>query len=263
MAHYAGHLIYTCRDAEGVIEVVDEPTARSLHFGTRARQTTMFLRDPCALALNYTQCLMSALLLVPSPGAALILGLGGGALARFLLRHLPQCQVVAVERRALVIDVARAFFSLPEDPRLRLYLADAADFLRGPASPHDLVLVDLHDPQGMAPLVSRLDFFAQCRRHLAPAGVLAVNLWAGSRDDDLKRIMRHLRLCFDHQILYLPVAGKRNCVALGLSVLPPSLPVLRERAKGLQIALSIDFPHLLSELLRLNPHLLLGKPPAA
>jgi spermidine synthase len=262
MAHYTGQLIYTCSDAEGVIEVVDEPTARSLHFGTRARQTTMFLRDPHALALNYTQCLMSALLFFPSPGSALILGLGGGALARFLLHAFPQCQVAAVERRALVIDVARAFFHLPEDPRLRLYLADAADFLRGSAGAHDLVLVDLHDPEGMAPLVSRPDFFPQCQRQLAPGGVLAINLWAGSREDALKRIMRELRLCFDHQVLYLPVAGKRNCVALGLSQPPPPLPLLQERARGLQTALGIDFPRLLAELLRLSPHLLLGEPPA-
>lgn len=261
MAHYTGQLIYTCRDAEGVIEVVDEPTARSLHFGTRARQTTMFLHDPQALALNYTQCLMSALLFTGPPGAALILGLGGGALARFLLHFFPQCQVAAVEKRALVIDVARAFFHLPEDPRLQLYLTDAAAFLRGPAAAHDLVLVDLHDPEGMAPLVSRPDFFAQCRQQLGPGGVLAINLWAGSREDDLKRIMRHLRLEFDHRVLYLPVAGKRNCVALGLSLPPPPLPLLQERAAQLQAALGIDFARLLAELVRLSPHLLLPDPP--
>lgn len=258
MAHYTGQLIYTCRDAEGVIEVVDEPTARSLHFGTRARQTTMFLRDPHALALSYTQCLMSALLFAGPPNAALILGLGGGALARFLLHHFPQCQVAAVEKRALVIEVARAFFHLPEDPRLQIYLADAAAFLHGPAAAHDLVLVDLHDPEGMAPLVSRPDFFAQCRRQLAPGGTLAINLWAGSREDDLKRIMRNLRLHFDHQALHLPVAGKRNCVALGLSLPPPPLPLLQERAAQLQASLGIDFPRLLAELARLSPHLLLG-----
>lgn len=261
MAHYTGQLIYSCSDAEGVIEVVDEPTARSLHFGTRARQTTMFLRDPHALALNYTQCLMTALLFAGPPGAALILGLGGGALARFLLHHFPACQVAAVDKRALVIDVARAFFHLPEDPRLRLYLTDAAVFLRGPAAAHDLVFVDLHDPEGMAPLVSRPDFFAQCRQQLAPGGVLAINLWAGSREDDLKCIMRHLRLEFDHRVLYLPVAGKRNCVALGLSQVPPPLALLQERAAQLQAELGIDFPRLLAELLRLSPHLLLPEAP--
>jgi spermidine synthase len=262
MTHYTGRLIHTCSDAEGVIEVVDEPTARSLHFGTRARQTTMFLGDPHALALSYTQCLMSALLFIGPPAAALILGLGGGALARFLLHHFPQCRVKAVERRALVIEVARTFFHLPEDPRLQLYLADAADFLRGQATPHHLVLVDLHDPEGMSPLVSRPGFFAQCRRQLDPGGVLAANLWAGSREDDLKRIMRNLRLCFDHQVLYLPVAGKRNCVALGLSQPPPALPLLQERAVQLQASLGIDFPRLLAELARLSPHLLGGAPPA-
>lgn len=258
MAHYTGQLIYTCSDEEGVIEVVDEPAVRSLHFGTRARQTTMFLRDPHALALSYTQCLMSALLFADPPRRALILGLGGGALARFLLHAFPQCQVAAVERRALVIEVARAFFHLPEDPRLQLFLADAAAFLCRRAAPHDLVLVDLHDPQGMAPLVSRPDFFAQCRAQMGPGGVLAINLWAGSREDDLKRIMRHLRLHFDHQVLYLPVAGKRNCVALGLGLPPPSLLTLQERAGQLQTSLDIEFPRLLAELVQLNPHLLLG-----
>ena len=262
MAHYTGQLIYTCSDEEGVIEVVDEPTARSLHFGTRARQTTMFLRDPQALALRYTHCMMSALLFAEAPRRALILGLGGGAMARFLLHYFPQCQVAAVERRSLVIEVARAFFQLPADPRLQLYLSDAAAFLQGPAQTHDLVLVDLHDPGGMAPLVGRPEFFARCRQRLDRGGVLAVNLWAGAREDALKQIMRNLRLCFDHQVLYLPVAGKRNCVGLGLSLPPPPLPALQERAAQLQAALGIGFLPLLAELVQRNPHLLPASVPS-
>ncbi len=256
MAHYTGKLVYSCWDAEGIIEVVDEAATRSLHFGTQARQTTMFLHDPHALALSYTRCMMTCLLFAEPPRQALVLGMGGGALVRFLLRQFPHCRVETVEKRARVIEVARAFFHLPEEPRLQVFLADAAAFLgadRG--EPRDLVLVDLHDSGGMAPLVCRPDFFAVCRQRLRQGGVLAVNLWSGSRDDALKGVMRNLRLHFDHQVLYLPVAGKRNCIGLGLTapLVPGRLPALQARARELQAETGIDFPLLLGELVRVNP----------
>ena len=61
MPTYDGTIIHSRSDEEGVIDVVDEATIRTLYFGTRARQSTMFLRDPNALALAYTKCVMTSL----------------------------------------------------------------------------------------------------------------------------------------------------------------------------------------------------------
>ena len=222
MHPYDGEVIFSCVDVEGAIDVVDEATARTLHFGTRARQSTMLFRDRHELALTYTRCMMICLVFLEAqPSAVLMLGLGGGSLARFLLHHYPGCHIDAVESRPAVVQLARRFFELPDQPSLCVSEADAASFVqeRGVGS-YDLVLVDLHTPEGMAPVNGASGFVARCRQLLTAGGVLSINLWSGTDDAMIERVKVELESAFDGAVGYLPVAGKRNFVALGLTSPP-------------------------------------------
>lgn len=256
MVQHSGSLIHTDQDEYGVIEVVDEGPTRTMYFGTEARQTTMFRRDPQALALSYTHCMMTSLLFTGPPRAALVLGLGGGALVRFLAHHFPDCRLETVEKRAKVAEVAGRFFSLPGEPPLRVHLGEAGAFLQAGQELWDLLLVDIHDPEGMALDVHQTDFFNHCRQRLASGGGMAINLWSGAREDALKRVMRQLRLAFDQRVLLLPVAGKHNCIGLGLAseLEPGQMPALRQRAADLEKRLKIPLSGQLEDLVRFNPH---------
>ena len=241
------------------MDVVDESTVRTLHFGTLARQSTMFLADHQALALSYTRCMMTALLFVEAPRTALLLGLGGGSLAKFLLHHFPDCRIDAVEKRAQVVELARAFFYLPDTPRLQVHIQDATTFLKGqPTGTYDLVLVDIHDCDGMSSAVNQPGFFAACQQCLGPGGAFAINLWSGERGEVLREIMDSLRVTFADQVLRLPVARKSNCIALGLNVplSPDGMDRWRSRAIELEAQLHLEFPQLLRDLEHVNPHLL-------
>ena len=70
------------------IAVSDARGYRSLHVGGEAIQSTMKLGDPYALALDYTRCMMAFLLFHPQPREALMIGLGGGSLAKFFHKRL-------------------------------------------------------------------------------------------------------------------------------------------------------------------------------
>jgi len=260
---YTGQVVYSCRDDDGVIDVVDEDGVRSLQFGSTARQSTMVRRHPDRLALSYTQCMMTALLFGEGPpSTALLLGVGGGSLAKFLLRQLPEIRVDAVEKRAKVVEVAHAYFNLPRDERLTLHVGDGYQFLEdADADPtrlaHDLVLVDLHTRDGMAPVVHRSQFWTLCRRRLSAAGVLCVNLWFGYREEEEALVRRYLETEFAGRVLYLPVAGKRNCIALALAGEPErDRRVLEQRATAWHDQVGVDLPALLNDLIRHNPHLL-------
>ncbi|MDQ2695423.1 MAG: hypothetical protein M3Z21_08605, partial [Pseudomonadota bacterium] len=105
MQRYGGTLVHCSRDAEGFIEVVDQFGLRSLHFGNPTLQSRMRLADPAALMVDYTRAMLAPLLFIDPPATVLILGLGGGSLARFMLYHFPRCRVQVVERRAAVVEV--------------------------------------------------------------------------------------------------------------------------------------------------------------
>jgi len=255
MQRYDGQLIYSCRDADGVIDIVEEPTTRTMHFGTLARQTTMFRRDHQALALAYTRCMMSCLLFVEAPEGVLLLGLGGGSLAKFLLHHFPDCRIDGVEKRRKVVELAHAYFYLPRDPRLQIHVDAAEDFLRrrGDGS-YDLILVDLHGPDGMAPAVGEPDFFARCRQQLRERGILSINLWSGDQQEVVQKVTARLQTCFSRQTLQLPVAGKSNTVALGFNFPIPAdgWKRARRRANELEASQGMEFSRFLWELARFN-----------
>ena len=250
--HYNGNLIFSCVDSEGSIDVVDEATARTMHFGTTARQSTMLFRDRRELALTYTRCMMICLVLFDGkPKNVLMLGLGGGSLARFLLHYYPDCLIDAVERRPAVVQLAQRFFALPENNNLRVLETDAEQFVtRHPEPSYDLVLVDLHTPEGMASANGAPDFIAGCRRLLSAGGVLSINLWSGADSDMVARVETQLMDAFDGQVLHLPVAGKRNFVALGLTtpVGDQRETTWRKRAKTQESKLGLEFPAMLDEL---------------
>lgn len=255
MPTYDGTIIHSRSDEEGVIDVVDEATIRTLYFGTRARQSTMFLRDPNALALAYTKCVMTSLVFIEEPRAVLLLGLGGGSLAKFFLHQFPACRVDAVEKRAQVVGVAQTYFHLPTNERIKVQVGDAVDFLRQEGSgEYDLVMVDLHNPDGMAPVVSEDDFFSLCQSRLQQRGILAINLWTGVREKVLQRTVENLNRSFPHGVLHLPVSGKRNTVALAFNFPVPKnqIKALRRRAVELEEKTDLELTKLLWELARFN-----------
>ena len=79
-----------------ILEVIDDDITRTLYFGSRAKQSSMLLAHPTVLVLTYTQAMLAALLFQPAPRSALVIGLGGGSLPKFLFHHFPDCQVRAV-----------------------------------------------------------------------------------------------------------------------------------------------------------------------
>ncbi len=255
---YSGEIIYSCEDDYGPIAVVEEATSRTLHFGSTARQSTMYLHNPVALALSYTRCMFGGLLFAQPPRTVLVLGLGGGSLPKFLLHHFGDCRVEVVEMRPRVAEVARDYFALPDDARLVLHMQKAEAFLaRDDVGAYDWVLVDLHNCDGMAPVLDQADFFARCQNLLRPGGVLAANLWTGDQEDFLARIGARLHDAFQEQVLFLPVARKRNTVALAFNFALPSLDVqpTRRHAGALAARYDIEFVDFLWDILRYNRNL--------
>lgn len=244
MRKYHGKLIHRSRDAEGAIEVVDDSLTRTLHFGNDVRQSTMVLCDPVHLALVYTRAMMSCLLFQPDPKHVLLVGLGGGSLAKFFLHYFPRCNVDAVERRADVVKVAHGYFQLPEAPRLQVHVDDASHFMRRHAlHRYDLIFLDAYDAEGMASGSADSDFLAACRNRLAPHSLLVMNLWARDRRH-YKYVYTHLSECFGEKPLRLPseggtniitLSGRRPLARLNLKSLPAHVKPLEERT-GIELA---------------------------
>lgn len=250
LRRYGGSLIYHGRDAEGALEVVDTHGVRSLHFGTSPRQSAMALSEPDKLELAYTRAMLSGLLFMPEPKRILLLGLGGGTLARFILANFPDCHVDAVERRAAVVDIAHDYFGLPRDGRLTVHVGEATEFVAGHVRGiYDLVLVDAYDQQGMDGSINAVEFFRDCAELMATDGVMTINLW-GTHAPSLRLSTELLRVCYPGRCMRLPVPNRGNVIGLGLGEnfddIDPRLYL--PRASTLEMRLGLEMPYFLRNL---------------
>ncbi len=250
-------LLFRGRDPDGSIEVIEHAGVRYLHFGTHAHQSAHDLNAPRRLVLECTRRMAAALLLAPGPRRALVLGLGGGALARHLLELAPACSVVAVERRALVVELARRYFELPDDPRLRVHIGDALpiaeSLARETARPgFDVIFVDLFHGHGADESILGTRLFGACSAMLREGGVLASNYW--SRDmPPLGSPGNVISASFPAAARLHSVEGNR--VLFGMRTWPHrEVPArLLDRARRLTRRSGVDYTGLLNALIDHNP----------
>ena len=162
-------------DSESRPFVRDVGDRRSLHFSEQVIQSSMSLLNPDALELEYTRMMMGFLLFNPEPDRIVMVGLGGGSLAKFCHRHLPRSQVEALEINPAVIALRGDFMVPPDDERFRVIACDAAEFLGGASDHADVILLDGFGDQGMPDALCSEAFYADCLRALRDDGLLVIN----------------------------------------------------------------------------------------
>lgn len=172
--------------------LAEDGTTRALHFCWVYTQSRMRLDDPVALTMGYTRMMMSFLLFHTAPRALLILGLGGGSLAKFCHRHLPDARIVAVESNRDVLALRDEFAVPPDDARFRVVEADAAAWVAATRDRFDVVLLDAFDRRGDAPGLADDAFYANVRESLWPNGLMVANV-AGSATDRAGHVDRLAR----------------------------------------------------------------------
>lgn len=200
------------RDAIGLIEVRETDGEVSLRFGNQTEQSSWQPDRPDHLAFSYYRALVVALVLHPAPHRLDLFGLGGGVLARFLLEY-SALTIHAHDYRPALRDIARDHFGLDtRHPRLSLHFADVgAEDWRMPTAdgPSDVMLLDLFDEHGMAPLPDRS--LAQMADALDDDGLICANVWRSALRDTSrlhKQLIRH----FDRYPLVMHVPRRMNTV---------------------------------------------------
>ena len=237
------------------VAVSDARGVRTLHVGGEAIQSAMRLGDPFSLALDYTRCMMGFLLFHPEPRRALMIGLGGGSLAKYFHKNLKKTSIRVVELDARVIAAARTQFSLPaDDARLSVEIGDGAQALAPECC--DVLVVDaFHDEEHVPQLASQA-FYDAAFLALAEPGVLVVNFMDDDRNLDAN--LRRLEAAFGGAVVAMKALYDPNVIAFALKGIPRGArraiewAELRRRAERLESELDLPFPRYLSRLRAMN-----------
>ena len=153
-----------------------EGGCKSLHFSIDQLQSRMRVGQPDQLDVDYTKTMMGFRVLNPQPRHIVMIGLGGGSLAKFCYRNLPEARITVVEINPHVIALRKEFLVPDDDERFKVIEADGADFVRDAECDVDVLLVDGFDHRGQSPQLCSQSFYDGCGRVLSDHGIMAVNL---------------------------------------------------------------------------------------
>jgi spermidine synthase len=212
LAACANVLVHEARSDYSHIRVVDVGSQRIMYFAGEADinvvETMIDLRRPHVLQHAYSRTMMAGLLYRPEASSGLLIGLGGGAIVRFLNHHFPQFRLDVVEIDPVVVRVAREFFGITETPGTRIHVADGLEFLKHGTMRYDLILIDAHlhpgaqtDSTGHPLSLKSTSFFDSVRERLTLDGIVMFNMIKG-RDSDA--YIKDIRKAFTAIDVYRP-----------------------------------------------------------
>ena len=233
------------------IAVSESRGVRTLHVGGEAIQSSMRLEDPYALALDYTRCMMAFLLFHPEPREALMIGLGGGSLAKFFFRHLRKTRVRIVELDERIVAAAREHFALPPDgERLRVEVGDGAEALTPECC--DVLVIDAFEDELHVPRLASGEFYDGAFLALHEPGALVVNFM--NDDPKLDATLERLERAFGGAVICMPALYDPNILAFAFKGVSPAISwsALRSRAEQLESRLGLPFTRYVSRLRAMN-----------
>jgi spermidine synthase len=240
---------------EDSVYVSERFGVRSLHIGSSTIQSSMRLARPNDLELSYTRSMMGFLLFVPRPSEVLMIGLGGGSLAKFVYHRLPRTRTRAVEVSPRVAAIARQSFEVPaDDERFEVVIGDGAEYVSRDDVHADVIFVDGYDGESYVEALASEQFYAACRQRLNAGGMVVVNLWGG--DKQFYALLKRIEDAFPAGTLCLPAERPGNVIVFGFEKKPGPLPwaSLEERATLLETELGLEYPRFVESLKKMNPH---------
>ena len=222
--------------------IIDSGLQRRLQFDLYTVQSAMHREHPDRLILAYTRKMMAFLLFNRTPARILLLGLGGGSLAKFCYRRLPYTTVTAVEVNPEVIALREEFCIPADDDRFRVICADGATYLARLGRSKDVILADACDREGVAPEFDAIEFYHNAHRCLSGGGMFVANVCG-----DLNRCAAHvgkIRTVFGDDIMTLQVRPDGNLIVFAFKERRPEIDweQLEADATGLKRKFGLDFP---------------------
>jgi spermidine synthase len=225
----------------------------SLQFDEWSTQSEMSIDDTDELVIPYTRVIMGFLLLEPAPRHVAMIGLGGGSLAKYCYRHLPDTKITTVEINPDVIALRNEFAIPADDARFRVLLGDGAKWVAEHASQPDVLIVDGFDADGLPAQLSSQRFYDDCFAALADNGIMVVNLWKGYPNYD--EYMARISNSFVGNRVVVEVENGLNHIVFAVknTVFPPAASTIRHHAKLLGQTHPLNFQAKANRLVRVLP----------
>jgi len=174
-------VLATARSDYNHVIVTQQGALRRMYFevadGRRLLQSTHDLNRPNSLDHEVFQTMVAGLLVQPEVGRACMIGVGGAQLSNFLFARLPGLEIDVVDICPAVVELAREYFGVPDDPRYRMHVGDGRVFVeQAPPRSYDLLIHDAYRGHSIPRHLRTVEFFAACAEWITINGVVVANM---------------------------------------------------------------------------------------
>ena len=169
-----GTLIYEKDTLFSHLDVIEFGDNRSLYLDGM-RHSSMNLTDPLDLVIDYTEYFHLGMLFNSSFTNVLFVGGGGFTGPKNFLALYPETKVDVIEIDSDVIDVAKQYFDLEDDPRLNVFNADARQHLLTFDKKYDLIILDAYASTYVPYHLLTHEFYQLIEKRLESDGIVISN----------------------------------------------------------------------------------------
>ncbi|GMW02893.1 MAG: hypothetical protein AMXMBFR84_40290 [Candidatus Hydrogenedentota bacterium] len=222
-------VIYERYSAYHHILVADTASTRTLYFDEDP-QSIMNVNEPTSGGFEYTEYFHLPFVFDPTIDNVLFVGLGGATGPKVFLRDHPSAKLTAVEIDPVVVEVAKTYFMMPEDPKLQIATLDGRVFLQRSRQEYGAIIMDAYGsgPKGayLPYHLATREFFELARDRIRNGGCLVYNVmgsFGGINDDIVRGMMITLEQVFPH-VYAFKAKSSANTVFVAVKLTPSTSP---------------------------------------
>jgi spermidine synthase len=238
------------------IDVFEKDNLRWLSFGDEGIQSIIDLDDPGSLHSPVYRAMLAVLLFIPTPERVLLLGTGGGVLARYFHHRQTAIHGIAVEISSAIVDIARQFFEFPTlDQGWQTVISDAQDYICQSKQHYDLIVLDIADHGSSPAWMFEPGFLEHCRKRLEEdGGVLVLNI-IPENVEQITQALWNIRQAFDQTTVCISVPEHKNILVFAFNGIPQycNRSTLDQRVPTLKKQWGLEFDQFLMRMKAINP----------
>lgn len=203
---------------ERVMDIIisEENGIRKLQFGPKLVQGAMQIDAPHAIQVEYVREMMAPLLLNSDPDwprNVLVIGLGVGAIPKFLRHYKPECSITTVEISQDVVKAAQDHFLLPPfSDNFQVVVQCGSEFMQNCTTQYDLIVLDAYSEDLDSDTLHTEAFYQKCKSCLSAQGYIVANLIIGH--PDFQGMLLRFISAFDNVSWSLKAGSTRNTITM-------------------------------------------------
>lgn len=166
------------------IAVIEDEEKGERYIATREKGTYqggIKISDPDSLLFEYTRMAFISLSFMDhEPEDVLFVGLGGGAMPRYLARFFPKARIDTVEIDPAIHNIARKYFHYEESGLMKTYIEDGRVHIKRTGKKYDMIFLDAYQAGTIPFHLTTREFLRETSRALKKNGVVVSNILANS-----------------------------------------------------------------------------------